>query len=184
MTPTLVTNNQTCSGFAETAVITVNPIPVMTSVNNPSFCFCAAATIPLSSNINTGVVYNWTNSNTGIGLGANGNGSISFSTQNSFTTPNSGLITVNPIYTNNNVPCPGNPSTFTIQVAPNPQVNTINNIDFCSGIQSTAIPINGTVTGATYSWTNANIAIGLQATGSGNIPVFTTANPSTTSVAS
>jgi len=182
--PSLVTNNQTCIGSPVTATITVNPIPVMNPVNNPSFCFGTAASIPLSSNINSGVTYNWTNSNTGIGLGQNGTGSISFSTQNSFSTPISGLITVSPVYTNNNVQCTGNPSSFTVQIAPNPQVTPLNNIDFCSGIQTTPITISGTVTGATYSWTNANPAIGLQATGSGNIPVFTTANASTTSVAS
>ena len=184
VSPSLVTNNQNCIGTPVTATITVNPIPAVNTVNNPSFCFGAAATIPLSSNINTGVVYNWTNSNTGIGLGASGSGSISFSTSNSFTTPISGLITVSPIYTNNNVQCAGNPSTFTIQVAPNPQVNTLSNVDFCSGVQSTLITLSGTVTGTTYSWTNSNTTIGLQAQGTGNIPVFTTANPSTTSVAS
>jgi gliding motility-associated-like protein len=182
--PSLVTNNQTCIGSPVTATITVNPIPVMTTVNNPSFCFGAAATIPLSSNISTGVTYNWINSNTEIGLTGSGSGSISFSTNNPYTTAISGLVTISPVYTNNSVQCPGTPSSFTIQVAPNPQVTPLNNIDFCSGIQSTAIPISGTVTGATYSWTNANPAIGLQAAGSGNIPVFTTANASTTSVAS
>lgn len=184
VTPTLVTNNQTCSGSSATALIIVNPIPVMTSVNNPSFCSGAAASIPLSSNINTGVVYNWTNSNTSIGLGASGSGNISFSTTNSNPTAISGLITVSPVYTNNSVQCPGNSASFTIQVAPNPLVNPISNQVFCSGIQSSIIPISGNVTGASYSWTNANTAIGLQATGTGNIPVFNTANSSTTSVAS
>jgi gliding motility-associated-like protein len=184
VTPSLVTNNQTCSGSPVTALITVNPIPVMTSVSNPSFCYGAAANIPLSSNINTGVVYNWTNSNTAIGLGALGTGNISFTTNNTNSTPISGLISVSPVYTNNNVQCTGNSSSFTIQVAPNPLVNPIGNQVFCSGTQSTIIPIGGTVTGASYSWTNANTAIGLQATGTGNIPVFNTANSSTTSVAS
>jgi gliding motility-associated-like protein len=184
VTPSLVTNNQTCSGSPITTLITVNPIPVMTSVSNPSFCYGAAANIPLSSNINTGVVYNWTNSNTAIGLGASGTGNISFTTNNTNSTPISGLISVSPVYTNNNVQCTGNSSSFTIQVAPNPLVNPIGNQVFCSGTQSTIIPISGTVTGASYSWTNANTAIGLQATGTGNIPVFNTANSSTTSVAS
>lgn len=184
VTPSLVTNNQTCSGSPVTALITVNPIPVMTAVNNPSFCYGTAASIPLSSNINTGVVYNWTNSNTSIGLGAAGIGNISFTTNNTNSTPISGLISVSPVYTNNNVQCTGNSASFTIQVAPNPLVNSISNQVFCSGIQSTVIPISGTVTGASYSWANANTAIGLQATGTGNIPVFNTANTSTTSVAS
>lgn len=184
VSPSLVTNNQTCIGSPVTATITVNPIPVMTTVNNPSFCYGAAATIPLSSTISSGVTYNWTNSNTEIGLSGAGSGNISFNTNNPYTTAISGLVTISPIYANNSVQCPGTPSSFTIQVAPNPQVTPLNNIDFCSGIQSTAIPISGTVTGATYTWTNANPAIGLQAAGSGNIPVFTTANASTTSVAS
>ena len=184
VTPSLVTNNQTCSGTPVTALITVNPIPVMATVNNPSFCFGAPASISLSSNINTGVVYNWTNSNTAIGLGASGAGNISFTTNNTNSTPISGLISVSPVYTNNNVQCTGNSASFTVQIAPNPLVNPISNQVFCSGIQSTVIPISGTVTGATYGWTNANTAIGLQASGTGNIPVFNTANSSTTSIAS
>ncbi len=184
VTPTLVTNNQTCAGVNQTAVITVNPIPVMNTISNPSFCYGDAANVSLGSNINTGVVYNWTNSNTEIGLNGNGTGNISFSTNNPYTTAISGLITINPVYTNNNVQCPGNSSSFTIQVAPNPEVNTLSNIDFCSGIQSTPIDITGTVTGATYSWVSANPSIGLTSPGTGDIPVFTTANQSTTSVAS
>ena len=182
--PTLVTNNQVCTGSTVNTSITVNPIPVMTTVNNPSFCFGTAASIPLSSNVNSGVVYNWTNSNTAIGLAAAGSGSMSFTTQNSNTTAISGLVNVTPVYTNNAVQCPGSITSFTIQVGPNPLVNPISNIDFCSGIPSTLIALTGTVTGATYSWTNANTAIGLQASGTGNIPVFTTANSSSTSVAS
>ena len=184
VTPTLVTNGQACLGTNELVTITVNPIPVMNTLNNPSYCFGDAANITLSSNINSGVVYNWTNANTEIGLTGPGTGNISFSTQNPYSTAISGLITVNPVYSNNSVQCPGNPSSFTIQVAPNPEVNALNNIDFCSGIQSTLIPITGTVTGANYSWTSANPNIGLVGPGIGNIPVFTTANPSTTSVAS
>jgi len=184
VTPSLVTNNQTCSGSPVTALITVNPIPVMTAVNNPSFCYGTAASIPLSSNINTGVVYNWTNSNTSIGLGATGTGNISFTTANPNTTAISGLITVSPAYTNNNVQCLGNPASFTIQIAPNPLVTPIGTQVFCSGTQSTVIPISGTVTGASYNWANANTGIGLQASGTGNIPVFNTTNTSTTSVAS
>ena len=184
VTPSLTTNGEQCFGSPVSATITVNPIPVMNTVNTLSFCYGAAASIPLSSNINTNVSYDWTNNNTEIGLNASGNGSISFSTANPYTTAISGSVTVSPEYSYNNVQCPGNPSTFTIQVAPNPEVNTLSNVDFCSGQQTSVIPISGTVTGATYSWTNANAAIGLTGPGTGNIPVFTATNSSTTSVAS
>ena len=182
VSPTLVTNNQICTGSTVNALITVNPIPVITAISNPSFCFGTAASIPLSSNINSGVVYNWTNSNTGIGLVAAGSGSISFTTDNTNTTAISGLVNVTPIYTNNLVQCTGVNSSFTIQVSPNPVVSQMSNQVFCNNTQSLLIPINSDVTGTIIEWTNANTSIGLAANGIGNIPVFNTSNSSSTSV--
>jgi gliding motility-associated-like protein len=184
VTPSLVTNSQTCTGTPVAATITVNPIPVMNPISNPSFCHGSAASVLLSSSINSGMTYNWTNSNTTIGLGANGIGSLSFTAQNNTSLAASGQINVTPIYTNNSVQCPGSAMTFNIQVGPNPLVNPVSNQTFCNNVQSTAIQITSNVPNTNFAWSNANTSIGLIASGSGNIPGFTTTNASPTSTAS
>ena len=62
---------------------------------------------------------------------------------------------------------------FTVTITPGPSVNTPANVTVCEG-QPVNVAITGTP-GATFSWTNDNTAIGLGASGSGNIN-FTTAN--------
>ena len=183
VSPSLVTNNQTCIGAAVSATITVNPIPVMNSILDQPFCHGSAATIPFSTSINSGVTYLWTNSNTTIGLGVNGSGNLSFTAQNNSTSATTGQISVTPTYTNNSVQCPGSTTSFNIQVAPNPVVSPISNQVFCNNISSTQIPITSNVPGTNFAWSNANTSIGLAASGTGNIPVFNTFNSSTTSVA-
>lgn len=65
-----------------------------------------------------------------------------------------------------------------------PTVNAINNQVVCSGSPTSLITFSGNAT--TYSWTNSNTAIGLPASGNGNINVFnatnTTANPITATI--
>jgi gliding motility-associated-like protein len=183
VSPSLVTNNQTCIGAAVTATITVNPIPVMNALLNQPFCHGSAASVPFSTSINSGVTYNWSNSNAAIGLGANGSGNLSFTAQNNSTSAISGQIGVTPTYTNNAVQCPGLPATFMIQVAPNPVVLPVSNQVFCNNVNSVQIPITSNVTGTNFAWSNANTSIGLAVSGNGNIPVFNTFNSSTTSVA-
>jgi gliding motility-associated-like protein len=55
-----------------------------------------------------------------------------------------------------------------------PTVNTVANQTVNAGSPTTAINFTGT--GNTYSWTNNTPSIGLAASGSGNIPAFTTVN--------
>lgn len=183
VSPSLVTNNQTCVGSPVTATITVNPIPVLNNLPNIPYCHGAAANVAFGSSINTGVTYAWTNSNTAIGLMAGNTGNLGFTTQNNTTTATSAQITVTPTYTNNSVQCPGAPATFTIQVGPNPVANTLSNQVFCNNVQSTVIALTSAVPNTTFAWANSNTTIGLAASGNGNIPVFTTVNTSTNSVA-
>lgn len=64
-----------------------------------------------------------------------------------------------------------------------PSINTVTDKQYCAGVTVPAIPLSGS--GATsYTWTNSNTAIGLAATGSGNIPAFTATNTGTTAIVS
>ncbi|MCW3074880.1 MAG: C-terminal target protein [Flaviaesturariibacter sp.] len=80
--------------------------------------------------------------------------------------------------------CSGAPTTFTITVNPTPTVAAIPNQTLCSGAGTTAVNFTGTVTGTTFTWTNSNAAIGLAASGSGNIASFTATNSTASPITS
>jgi hypothetical protein len=57
-----------------------------------------------------------------------------------------------------------------------PVVNQPANVQACNNGTVPAITFTGTPSGTTFSWTNDNTAIGLGASGTGNIPSFTATN--------
>lgn len=87
-------------------------------------------------------------------------------------TANTGSISANIILSS-----PGQTSK-SVQVAAvvsvSPSVNQIGNYSYKNGDQTTAIDFSGT--GNTYTWTNDTPAIGLPASGAGNIAPFTATN--------
>lgn len=66
-------------------------------------------------------------------------------------------------------------ATVTVTVGGNPTVNAVNAQTFCSGVTAPATLFSGSA-GATFNWTNSNTAIGLAASGSGNLPSYTATN--------
>ena len=172
----------TCSGTPKTFTITVNPTPVVNAVTSQTVCN-GALTAPVNfTSPTTGptgaVSFTWTNSNTAIGLGASGTGNIpAFTGTNATAAPISGTITVTPVYTGGSVTCTGTPITFTITINPTPTVNAQANQVVCVGTVTTAT-FSGAVAGTVYNWTNSNTAIGLGASGTGNIS-FTSTNATT-----
>ncbi|MGA1379031.1 MAG: proprotein convertase P-domain-containing protein [Chitinophagaceae bacterium] len=128
--------------------------------------------------------YAWTNNTPSIGLAASGSGNIaSFAAVNTSAAPVTSTVTVTPTYTNNGTGCAGTPITYTYTVNPTPTVNAVNNQTVCRGSNTTAVTFTGATTGTVYNWTNSNTAIGLAASGTGNIASFagtnTTAAPIT-----
>ncbi|MBK8927187.1 MAG: PKD domain-containing protein [Crocinitomicaceae bacterium] len=167
VTPTLAG----CTGTAQTFTITVNPTPTVTDPADQTLC-SGNATTAVNFTGTAGATFNWTNSNTAIGLAASGSGNIpSFTATNATALPISATITVTPVLG----PCTGTPQTFTISVNPTPTVTDPSDQTLCSGNATTAVNFTGTA-GATFNWTNSNTAIGLAASGSGNIPSFTATN--------
>ncbi|MBK7127760.1 MAG: PKD domain-containing protein [Crocinitomicaceae bacterium] len=167
VTPTLAG----CTGTAQTFTITVNPTPTVTDPADQTLC-SGNATTAVNFTGTAGATFNWTNSNTAIGLAASGSGNIpSFTATNATALPISATITVTPVLG----PCTGTPQAFTITVNPTPTVTDPSDQTLCSGNATTAVNFTGTA-GATFNWTNSNTAIGLAASGSGNIPSFTATN--------
>jgi subtilisin-like proprotein convertase family protein len=66
---------------------------------------------------------------------------------------------------------------FTITVNPTPAVNVIPNQVVCQNAPTAPVNFTGTPAGAVFQWTNNTPAIGLAASGTGNIPSFIALNP-------
>lgn len=157
-----------CPGIPQTFTITVAPAPALNQPGNVTVCAGAPVSVPFSGSP-AGVVFNWTNDNPNIGLAAAGTGNINF-TSASVTMQEVANITVTPQFG----ACPGTPRTFTITINPTPVANDPADQTVCAG-SPVSIPLTGTPAGASFNWTNNNPAIGLGASGTGNIN-FTAAN--------
>ncbi|MBK8522074.1 MAG: hypothetical protein IPL54_14805 [Chitinophagaceae bacterium] len=180
VTPTYTNGGTTCTGAAITFTITVNPTPSVNTIANQTVCNgTATAAVTITGPV-AGTVYSWTNNNISIGLGASGTNTIpSFTAINTGSTPVTATITITPVFTNGGISCSGPTSSFTITVNPTARVNQPADQILCNGASTTAITFSGLPPGSTYSWTNNNTAIGLAASGTGNIPSFTATNNTT-----
>ncbi len=143
----------------QTYTVTVNPIVTPTFSFGTSASICIGATVPtLPATSSNGIAGTWspaTVSNTA-------NGTYTF-------TPNPGECAV--------------AATYTVEVNPVPSVTAPANITVNDGV---IIPATNFVTtpatGVTISWTNSNPAIGLAASGTGNVPQFTATNTGNTDI--
>ena len=168
-----------CSVATSTTVhITVNPTPTASISGTQAVCQgdtplpIVTITNPMSMAVT--VTYNINGSGiTTLNISAGGTGTISQSTTNAGTF-NYNLVSV--AYTS--APLCSNPlsGTATITVNPTPTVNAIADQVLCNNTSATGITITGPVAGTTFAWTNSNTAIGLAASGTGNIPAFSTTN--------
>lgn len=169
-----------CSGTPKTFTITVNPEPTVSAVGNLILCNNAIQNgIAFSSTI-AGTLFSWTNNTPSIGLAASGTGNIPvFTATNAGISPLVATITVTPT---NALGCNGIPKTFTITVNPTPTPLVLTNQEYCNGATTTSIIFSNAVAGTTYAWTNSNTAIGLAASGTGNIPPFMAKNTSSSPI--
>ncbi len=186
VTPHFTNGSVTCDGPTQTFTITVNPTAQVNDPADQVVCNGAPTTLVAFITGNTGGIttYTWTNNATSINLAASGTGNIpSFTATNTGTSPIVATITVTPHFDNGSVTCNGPVQTFTITVNPTAQVNDPADKVVCnaSGTSVTFSTVNtGGIT--TYSWTNDNTTIGIVASGTNNIPLFTATNPGTAPV--
>ncbi|MCM4160066.1 hypothetical protein FHG64_13560 [Antarcticibacterium flavum] len=169
----------TCTSKKEdlnsSAVITVTPNPIVTKPPDRTVCAGETVTaINFSGSSVSGTTYQWTNNNTAIGLAASGTGNIpAFSATNTTNASITANITVTPVANN----CSGTPQTFSITVNPSATVTKPADKSFCAGENVPTINFSGSsISGTTYNWTNNNTAIGLGASGTGNISSFSASN--------
>ncbi|MBP8892893.1 MAG: choice-of-anchor J domain-containing protein, partial [Saprospiraceae bacterium] len=170
VTFTITPTANSCPGAAITATVLVNPTP--NAVATPAAqTICSASTIStiVLSGAVSGTTYAWTRNNAVAvtGIAASGTGNISGSLTNTTNAPITVTFTITPTASS----CPGASITATVLVNPTPNaVATPASQTICSGAITT-IALSGAVTGTTYAWTRDNTAsaIGIAASGSGNI---------------
>jgi gliding motility-associated-like protein len=142
----------------QTFTVIVNPIVTPTFAFGTSASICIGATVPtLPTTSSNGVTGTWlpaTVSNTA-------NGTYTF-------TPTAGACAIS--------------ATYTVQVNTIPTVTVPANITVNDGALVPATNFTITPSGATVTWTNSNTAIGLAASGTGNVPQFTATNPGNTDI--
>ncbi|MEI7831102.1 MAG: YDG domain-containing protein, partial [Prolixibacteraceae bacterium] len=183
VTPTFSNGGDGCSGPSKTFEITVDPSGQAKAIGSQLLCSGSATSAVNFETLNTGgeTTYTWTNSKSSIGLPASGSGNIaSFTAVNSGTAPVTATIAVTPYYSNNGVTCEGGSKIFTITVNPAAQVNQPANLTLCNGSGSSVAFATANIGGTTtYAWSNSNTAVGLAASGIGNIPAFIAINAGT-----
>jgi len=173
----IVTNE--CGSATSTSSITIKPTPKVDDIPNQQKCKGQLSDAITFVGSEQGTVFNWKNSNASIGLPATGTGDINaFTLTNTGTTILTATIEVTPSLNN----CVGTPKTFTITVNPGPTVNTINNLILCNNAIQNGITFSSAIAGTLFSWINNTPSIGLAASGTGNIPVFTATNTGITPV--
>jgi gliding motility-associated-like protein len=160
-----------CPGSPETFTITVNPNSTVNVPPDLIACDGQLTTDVIFTGSDPAITYSWTNTNGTIGLGLNGTGDIlAFTAQNVTNVPVVATITVTPTLN----ACAGSPESFDIIANPSPEMNVPADQTTCVTNNTADIIFSSNVTGAIYSWVNDNTGIGLAASGTGDIPSFTT----------
>lgn len=170
-----------CTGPDFIVTVTVNPRP---TINNMSGSACSGTTFTFTPvNGTDGIVpantqYTWAApaSQTGIsGLTSGTGNSITGNLTNSTTSS----VIVQYVVTPLSGSCQGIPFTIGVTISPMPTVAAIANQTICNGTSTTPISFLGTINNTQFNWINNNTAIGLAASGSGDISAFSAVNTTT-----
>ena len=178
-------SNGTCNSlFSDSLKVTINPTPTVNQITNIAVCHGSIINVGNFVSSPPGASFTWTNTNTNIGLTVSGTGNIAswMSPANSSGCTNTvGTITVTPTLNG----CIGTPVIFTVTIYPTPTITQMSNIYVCPGSTTNLGNFTSCPSGASYSWTNSNTAIGLMAGGTGNINAWTApANNTCTNIVS
>ena len=174
--------SNSCSGTPNAFTITVNPSPVVLTVPDQAVCNGNLVQgINFVGSSISGTIYQWVRTNVPIGaVPLSGTGNISsFTGENVGNVPLTSIFTVTP-FSNG---CSGIAQTFSITVNPIPNIDPIPGIIKCAGMPSGLIPFTGfAMTNTQFIWSNSNVAIGLPASGTGNINSFITTNSNSVAI--
>lgn len=169
-----VTNTATLCAVTNTVTVTTTPLPISNAGADISVCSGIAGSIGAAAT--TGNTYLWSPV-TGLNNSTAANPTV--------TLINGGSTTISSTYTvtttNTATGCTSTDQVI-ITVKPSPVVIVPANISQCAGTIVSASTFSSTPLGASYTWTNSNTSIGLVASGTGNVPSFTSTNTTTGSI--
>jgi PKD repeat protein len=163
-----VTSTNSCgtSANSNSVSVTVNPLPVVPTVTPTgpvTFCSGQSQTLTIS-NPCTGCTFNWSNGATGTSTSVNTTGNYTATSTNSCgisAASNSVAVTVNPL-----------PVT--------PVITPAGPLTICAG-QSQTLTVSNPCTGCSFSWSNGDTGISINATTAANYTVTATSSCGTTS---
>ena len=171
--------NTGCISDTMSFEITVNPRP-SASLTESSQQICSGdmiKTISPTSSL-TGTEFSWTRDKTNevSGISASGSGDISGKLINNSAAAVTVTFSIVPRYTADGITCNGDTIRATVVVDPKNSIDQQTNLSFCNGDSSGLIGFKGSVSGAQLNWINDNPAIGLSASGTGDISSFKLVN--------
>jgi gliding motility-associated-like protein len=160
----IITNTTTtCVSTSASGTVTINPLPTAT-VNNPTVCVGAPATVTASPGVAGSYSFAWT-----VPAGAAAPGNVA-----TFTTTTAGTYSV--VLTNTLTGCVSASASGTVTVNVNPTV-TVNSPTVCAGTPAAVTATPGTAGTYSYAWT-----VPAGATAPGNVSNFNTSIAGTYSV--
>lgn len=174
-TVSVIPDLSACSGSPVQFTFTVYPLANIIQPLNQFICNGSNSGMVHFVGTTTGTSFTWTNDNPSIGLAASGSGDIpSFTAVNNTNSTVSANITVTATANG----CGGVSRTFTIYVDPTPEMVQPQNIVVCAGMRVSPESFTSNLAGTSFSWINSQASIGLDASGTGDIPAFTAVNQS------
>jgi gliding motility-associated-like protein len=143
-----------CPGQPFTITVTVNPLPIVTSVNALTICSGSAVNLALVSNV-AGANFTWIAANSAQVTGE----STSLQTSSVITDVLSNPTGSNQIVTYTITPfingCQGTQQTLQVTVQPIPAMASNSTVSICSG-SPVGLALSSTVSGSTFSWVAAD----------------------------
>lgn len=140
---------------------TVNPAAPMIAYDQPSYCQAGRAELLMKPRATGGTF----SADPGLSIDpVTGTVNLGQSTPGTYTVT----------YSTGNFNSCNESSTTQITVNAGASIAAVPNAVYCNGIVTSPVTFSGNAT--SYTWTNSNPAIGLAASGTGNLPSFTTAN--------
>jgi gliding motility-associated-like protein len=157
-----------CFGTVDTAIVFVNPIPVMiVSPVSDTICSATSTAITLGSNV-LGTTYSWTQVS-GVTVTGASSGSGSLFTNQVLTNTGSAMDSVTYTFTPSAAGCIGSTVNAVVSVTPAPTVTpSYTTQSICSGSAPANATLTGTPASATFSWTANSSSAAITGFSAGN----------------
>lgn len=168
-TYTITPTAGTCPGAPIVATVTVNPVPVMTSVSSATICSGQTVSIPLTANVAS--TFTWVaadNPNT-TGESTTTQTTSTISNTITSTTGNTEVVVYTVTPTSTGGSCAGSSQTVSVTISPTPVLTvTPTSQSICSG-GTTTLSLTSQVAGSSFTWTVTQSGVSGGSNGSGSI---------------